>query len=177
VIYNSSSSQASLYLGSQKFQRIFLSLPSPPPLRPSQCTLIILLLVTTQHTGSKKLALISENLQDISHYYTLIVIYRSSTDRWSFPYLDNFMAAGSWVGTIEISFPMFHYIHLAPKNYVIYNSTLHSLNSQASLYPSSQKFSKNLFLPSIPTTFTPFLMHINYALISFIRENLEDISH
>jgi hypothetical protein len=71
VIYNStpdsSNSQASLYPGSQKFQSIYRSLPSPPPSRPSQCTLIMLLLVTTHHTGSKRLALISENLEDISH--------------------------------------------------------------------------------------------------------------
>jgi hypothetical protein len=44
---------------------------------------------------------------------------------------------------------MFYDIHLAPKNYVIYNSTLSSSNSQASLYLGSQKISKNLSLPSI----------------------------
>jgi hypothetical protein len=53
--------------GSQKFQSIFRSRPSPPPSRPSQCTLIMLLLVTTHHTGSKRLALISEKVEDISH--------------------------------------------------------------------------------------------------------------
>jgi hypothetical protein len=53
--------------GSQKFQSIFRSRPSPPPSRPSQCTLIMILLVTTHHTGSKILALISEKLEDISH--------------------------------------------------------------------------------------------------------------
>jgi hypothetical protein len=53
--------------GSQKFQSIFRSRPSPPPSRPSQCTLIMLLLVTTHHTDSKRLALISEKVEDISH--------------------------------------------------------------------------------------------------------------
>jgi hypothetical protein len=76
------------------------------------------------------------------------------------------MAAGSRVGAIELSFPVFRDIHLAPKTSVIYNSTPHSSNSQASLYPGSQKVSKHLSLPSIPATFAPFPMHINYALIS-----------
>jgi hypothetical protein len=64
VIYNSapdsSNSQASLYPGSQKFQTIYRSLPSPPHSRPSQCIFIMLLLVTTHHRGSKRLALINE---------------------------------------------------------------------------------------------------------------------
>jgi hypothetical protein len=94
------------------------------------------------------------------------VIYGSPTDRPSFPYLANFIAAGSRVGTIELSFPVFCDIHLAPKTSVIYNSTPHSSNSQASLYPGSQKVSKHLSLPSIPATFAPFPMQINYALIS-----------
>ena len=73
---------------------------------------------------------------------------------------------GSQVGDMKLSFPVFRHIHLAAKTSMIYNSTPDSSNSQASLYPSSEKVSKNLSLPSIPTTFAPFPMHINYALIS-----------
>ena len=54
-------------LVSQKFQSSFRSCPSLPPSLPSQCTLIMVLVVTNHHTGSKRLALISENLKDISH--------------------------------------------------------------------------------------------------------------
>jgi hypothetical protein len=63
VIYNSTvdslNSQASLYQGSKKFQSICCCLPSPLTLHPSQCTLIMVLLVTTEHTGMKQLALTS----------------------------------------------------------------------------------------------------------------------
>jgi len=52
---------------SQNFQSIFRSRPSRPPSRLSQCTLIMLLLVTTDHVGSKILALISKKVKDISH--------------------------------------------------------------------------------------------------------------
>jgi len=63
MLYNSSSSQASLYLASQIFQSIYRCLPSPIPLHPSQCTWIILLLVTTQDTCLKEIgtALLSHN--------------------------------------------------------------------------------------------------------------------
>ena len=90
----------------------------------------------------------------------------SLTNRRSFPYLANFMAMVSQVGIIELSFLVFHDIHIAPKTSMIYNSTPHSSNSQASLYSGSQKSSNHLSLPSIPATFAPFPMHINYALIS-----------
>ena len=90
----------------------------------------------------------------------------SLTDHHSFPYLANFMVVGSRVGIIELSFPVFCDITLAPKNSVNYNSTPGSSNSQASLYPGSPKVSKHLSLPSIPATLMPFPMHINYALIS-----------
>jgi hypothetical protein len=71
MIYNSTSdssnSQASLYPGSKKFQSIYHYLPSAPPSHPSQCTLIILLLVKNQHTGTKQLALTTKKLEEISH--------------------------------------------------------------------------------------------------------------
>ena len=76
------------------------------------------------------------------------------------------MAASSHIGAIELSCPLFRDMHLAPKTYVIYNSTSDSSNLQASLYLGSQKVSKHLSLPSIPVTFTPFPMQINYALLS-----------
>ena len=61
VIYNSTpesmNSKALLYQGSQKFQIIYHCLPSPLPSCPSQCTLIMVLLVTIEHTGMKQLAL------------------------------------------------------------------------------------------------------------------------
>jgi hypothetical protein len=68
----------------------------------------------------------------------------SLTDRRSFPYLANFMVAVSGVGVIELSCRLFCDIHLAPKNSMIYNSTLDSSNSQASLYPGSQKFKASI---------------------------------
>lgn len=76
------------------------------------------------------------------------MIYESLTNCPSFPYLVNFIAAGSRVGAIELSFPVFRDIHLAPKTFVIYNSTSHSSNSQASLYLGSHKVSKHLSHPS-----------------------------
>jgi hypothetical protein len=66
MVYNSSISRVSLYPGSQMFQIIYLSLPSPLPSLPSQCTVFMILLVTNQHTCLKKLALIRENLEEIS---------------------------------------------------------------------------------------------------------------
>jgi hypothetical protein len=64
VIYNSTrdmNSQASLYPCSQKFQSIYRYLPSPLPSCPSQCTLIMVLQVTSQHTSMKQVALTSKN--------------------------------------------------------------------------------------------------------------------
>jgi hypothetical protein len=75
------------------------------------------------------------------------------------------MAVGSRLHTIKLSLPMFRDIHLAPKPFVLYNSTLHS-DSQASLYLGSQKFLMHFSLPSIPATFPPFPMKISYALLS-----------
>jgi hypothetical protein len=63
VLHNSSNSQASLYPTSQISQSIYYCLPSPLPSHPSQCTWIMLLLVTTQHKCSKKIgiALLGDN--------------------------------------------------------------------------------------------------------------------
>ena len=58
----------------------------------------------------------------------------SLTDFRSFPYLANFMATVSGVGAIELSCLVLRDIHLAPKNSMIYNSTLNSSNSQDSFY-------------------------------------------
>jgi len=55
VVYNSSSLQSSLYPSSQMLQSIYRCLSSPLPSCPSQCTLIMLLLVTNQHTCLKKI--------------------------------------------------------------------------------------------------------------------------
>jgi hypothetical protein len=120
VIYNSTpdswNSQASLYPGSQKFQTIYRSLQSLPHSRPSQCTFIMLLLVTTQHTC----LLIGINKQKLHS----TKIYGSLTYRRCFSYLANSKAASSRVGVTELSFPVFRDIHLAPKTFVIYNSIL-----------------------------------------------------
>jgi hypothetical protein len=106
----------------------------------------------------------------------------SPTNPHSFPYLANFMVAISGVGVIKLSCPMFCDIHLAPKTSIIYNSTPHSSNSQASLYPSSQKFQRTYCsLPSIPPscpsqcTLIMLLLvttqHIGSKILALIREN------
>jgi hypothetical protein len=107
IIYNSildsSNFQDSLYLGSKKFQSIYHFLPSPLPSLPSQCTLIMVLLVTTEHTGMKQLALTSKKpqghlpLRCIKPPFTVLKM----TDR-SFLYLAKL-------------FHLFCDIHIAPK--------------------------------------------------------------
>jgi hypothetical protein len=112
----------------------------------------------------------------------------SPTDRRSFPYLANFMAAVSGVGAIELSCRLFRDIHLALKTFVIYNSTPDSSNSQASLYPGSQKF-QSIYrclpspLPSHPSQCTLIMVllvttqHTGTKQLALTRKNLEDISH
>jgi hypothetical protein len=60
------------------------------------------------------------------------MIYRSLTDRCCFSYLANYVPVGSQVGTIELSFPVLHDIHLAPKTFMIYNSILGQLYGRRS---------------------------------------------
>jgi hypothetical protein len=62
----------------------------------------------------------------------------SLIDHRSFPYSANFMATVSRGGAIELSCLLFHDIHLAPRTFLIYNSTPDSSNSQSSLYSGSQ---------------------------------------
>jgi hypothetical protein len=118
MVYNSNldswNSQDSLYLGSQKFQTIYRSLQSPPHSFPSQCTFIMILLETTKHMGSL-IGIINKKMHSTA-------IYGSSTDHRYFSYLVNYVAINSQVGATEISFPVFHDIHLAPKTFMIYNS-------------------------------------------------------
>jgi hypothetical protein len=112
----------------------------------------------------------------------------SPTDRRSFPYLANFMAAVSGVGAIELSCRLFRHIHVAPKTFVIYNSNPELLKLASFTLPGFTKVSKHLSLPSIPTTFAPFqctlimlllvtTQHTGTKQLALTSKNLEDISH
>jgi hypothetical protein len=165
VVYNSSSSQASLYPASQIFQSIYHCLPSPLPSRPSQCTLIMLLLVTTQHTCSKK---IGTNKRKPRGHLPLTRIkprFRGAR-RTTLPF-----------HTYPILWPRVPGLALSNSHSRVPSYTSCTQNFPALQFhpalelasftlPGSQKVSKHLSLPSIPATFAPFPMQINYALLS-----------
>jgi len=69
--------------------------------------------------------------------------------------LSQFYGCGCPIGAFKLCCFLFHDIHRALKNYVIYNSTTDSSNSQDSLYHNSQMFQSIChYLPS-PLTSCP----------------------
>jgi hypothetical protein len=115
----------------------------------------------------------------------------SLTDRRVVPYLTYFTIAGSRVGGVELSYPMFHDIHFSSKSYTIYIltpeipelpsliiPTMASSDRCAILYltnfatsvvadswvPGLTKVSTPISHSFFPATITLFPMHIYYAL-------------
>jgi hypothetical protein len=111
----------------------------------------------------------------------------SQTDRRAIPYLVDFMIAGSQVGSVEISYPMFHDIHFASKSSTIYILTPKLLELSSFIPPTMSPSDRRAILylydfsPSVVTDsqvpgFTKVSNHICWLWSLIILPDLEALS-